>query len=447
MQFDLVVRGGTVVSSGGSKLADIGINNGVIEEIGDLSGAHSASSFEAGGLSVLPGFIDTQVHFREPGLTQKEDLESGTLGAICGGVTTIFEMPNTQPATTSIAALQDKLSRAQGRAWCDYSFFVGASRENVSSLRELEMAPGTPGIKIFVGSSTGSLLVEDDELLEAVLQHGSHRCSLHSEDEPRLRSRAALYLSNFGVGQHHWLRDAEAATLATKRILKLAKSTGRPVHILHISTGDELPILAEAKTNGLDVTCEVTPQHLTFTAPEAYDRLGSFVQMNPPIREAYHREALWRGLSEGIFDVFGSDHAPHTLEEKARPYRPGHDGSPSGMPGVQTMPRVLLRFVQEGRLSVQQVIRMGCERPAELFGLAGKGRIQVGFDADLVVTNLQESAEFRRSEVLSRCGWSPYEGMTLAANAKAVFLRGQLAAQDGRPVGSPNGLAARFNWK
>ncbi len=449
MRFDLLLRHGSVWRGAALERADVAIEGERVAAVGDLSGASATEKVDCTGLTVLPGFIDTQVHFREPGATHKEDLESGTRAAICGGVTTVFEMPNTDPPTTTAAALEDKLTRASGRTWCDHAFFVGASADNVGSLAELEMRPGTPGVKIFVGSSTGTLLVESDDLLEAVLRAGSRRCSVHSEHEPRLRERAALFLPGFGPGQHCWLRDAEAATMATARVLRLAARAGRPVHILHISTGDEVPMLAQAKALGQEVTCEVTPQHLWFAAPDAYEAQGTRVQMNPPIREAYHRTALWRGLEEGVFDVFGSDHAPHTAEEKALPYGPGHAGpsSPSGMPGVQTFARALLRFVQEGRLGLDRLVSMAAGRPAELFGLASKGRIEPGFDADLAVFDLGASAPFEEAEIQSRCGWSPFTGLELAAAPRYVYLRGQLASRDGQAVGKPRGVAARFAWK
>ncbi len=443
MPYDLVFRDVSIVSIEGVAEGDIAVRAGRIEAVGSVSES-GLVEVDASGFHAMPGVIDTQVHFREPGATHKEDIESGTRSAICGGVTTIFEMPNTNPPTVTAEALADKLRRAQGRAWCDYAFFVGASGENVEGLAELENLPGSPGIKIFVGSSTGSLLVEDDELLLKVLRAGSHRCALHCEDEPRLRARAALASDPGRVDEHPFLRDAEAAALATRRVLALGKEAKRPVHILHVSTADEIPLIASAKAAGQGVSAEVTPQHLYFHAPDCYSRLGTLAQMNPPVREDYHRRAIWRGLAAGVFDCFGSDHAPHTLEEKALPYR---GGSPSGMPGVQTMLPVLLRFVQERKLTLPDLVQMACQAPADLYGLASKGAIEPGFDADIVLFDPEATHTLTRWDVQSKCGWSPYEGDLLGAFPKAVYLRGMLVAEDGKPTGEQRGEAVRFNWK
>ena len=269
--FDLVIRGGTVMTPMGREETDVGIRHEQIAAIGDLGAAASKQTFEAKDLHVLPGVIDTQVHFREPGLEHKEDLESGTRSAVMGGVTAVFEMPNTSPNTDSAEALSDKISRAEGRAWCDFAFFVGATDGNAADLATLECLPGCSGVKVFMGSSTGSLLVADDDTLRRVLKSGSRRVAIHAEDEARLEERKRLLDSDEGPAQHPRLRDVESAVLATRRILALARETGRRIHVLHISTGDELPILAANK----DVaTVEATPQHLTLSAPECYERFG-----------------------------------------------------------------------------------------------------------------------------------------------------------------------------
>ncbi|MDX2066239.1 MAG: dihydroorotase [Fimbriimonadaceae bacterium] len=437
---DLLIRGGHLVTSAGVERADIGIAAGKIVAIGDLGGGAAAETLDATHLHVLPGAIDTQVHFREPGLEHKEDLESGTRAALHGGVTAILEMPNTNPNTTDAATLADKLHRAEGRAWCHYGFFVGATAENAAELGDLEQLPGTPGIKIFMGSSTGSLLVADDEALRSVLRHGRFRCPVHAEDEPRNRERKALLSANPHWREHPHLRDAESAMLATARLLALSQETGRPVHVLHISTADEPDMIAKAREMGVDVTCEVTPQHLYFSAEDAYERLGSFAQMNPPIRSADHRDGLWRALEAGKFTVFGSDHAPHTREEKALPY----PQSPSGMPGVQTLLPVLLTFAAQGRLDLPTIARMLSDRPARMYGIAGKGRIEVGADADLAIVDAARSYRFDDRMVQSKCGWSPYSGDTLTGGVSHVVLGGRLALRDGERVGEPRGQALAF---
>lgn len=444
MHFDVLIRHGQIVTGSGIREGDIGIVGSRIAEVGDLGDATAADVVDAAGLHVLPGLIDTQVHFREPGMEHKEDIESGTRAAIFGGVTTIFEMPNTSPTTTTREALADKLRRAEGRAWCDYSFFVGASTDNIEHLAELEMLPGTPGIKIFAGSSTGSLLVEKGEDLRRVLQNGIRRCPVHSEDEARNRERKALISEKPHAREHPFLRDAESARLSTERLLRLSKETGRPLHILHVSTADEIPLLERAKVDGLGTTCEITPQHLWFAGPEAYERLGSLAQMNPPIRGEEHRQALRDATRAGLFDVVGSDHAPHTMEEKAKPY----PQSPSGLPGVQTLLQVMLTLIKRDHLiSLPELVTLACEGPARIYGIKNKGAIGPGMDADLVLVDIARDVVFDRSMVQSKCGWSPYEGERLNAPPIHVFLRGAAAIRDGALMGRPSGTAVEFEWK
>ena len=438
MHHDLIFRNARLASGTGVREGDLAVRDGRISAVGLVEG-EAERTIDARGLTLLPGAIDTQVHFREPGLTHKEDLESGSRAALHGGVTSFLEMPNTNPTTTDAASLAAKLELAKGRCWANYGFFVGASVENAERLAEYERLPGTPGIKIFMGSSTGPLLVGDDESLHRVLRSGEKRCPIHAEDEPRNRDRKGLLSDAPHPREHPFLRDAESARLATERILRLSEETGRPVHILHVSTAVEPPIIAEAKRRGLRTTAEITPQHLWF-ATEDYERLGTHLQMNPPIRSAEDRAGLWAALETGVFDVFGSDHAPHTLAEKAKPF----PESPSGMPGVQTLMPVLLRFVQQGRLSLEKIVRMACETPAALYGIRGKGRLEVGMDADLVLWDLDRSEEFTRSGVQSKCGWSPYEGETLAAAPEFVVVNGRVSLESGQRMGEPRGTMMDF---
>jgi dihydroorotase len=305
------------------------------------------------------------------------------------------------------------------------------------------MLPGTPGIKIFMGSSTGLLLVAGDDDLRRVLRSGRRRTPIHAEDEPRNRARKTLLSDNPHAREHPYLRDAESARLATERILRLSEETGRPVHILHVSTGDEIPLIRDAKTRGLGTTAEVTPQHLYFRSPDCYDRLGSLAQMNPPLRDWWHRDSLRRALAEGVFDVIGSDHAPHKLEEKAQPY----PASPSGMPGVQTLLPVMLTLVKERLLTLAELVRLTSENPARIYGIAGKGKLEPGFDADIVLVDLDRTRTMERSMVQSKCGWSPYEGESLTGWPVHVILRGQVVVRDGGLVGSSAGRSVGFNWK
>jgi len=436
-RYDLIIAGGTLATPGGLTRADVGLCGGRIVALGQLDRGAAAEVFDAGGLHVLPGVVDTQVHFREPGAEHKEDLASGTAAAALGGVTAVFEMPNTSPSTLSAEDLADKLRRAEGRAWVDHAFFIGAADENAADLPVLERLPGCCGVKIFMGSSTGSLLVEDDETLEAVLRSGTRRVAVHAEDEGRLRERLALVRGGAPVAMHPEWRDAETALRATQRLLRIARAAGRRVHVLHVSTGDEMPLLAANKDLA---TVEVTPQHLTLAAPDCYERFGSKAQMNPPIRTAAHREALWRALDQGVVDVIGSDHAPHTAEEKARDY----PSSPSGMPGVQTLLPLMLDHVNAGRLSLERLIDLVCSGPARIYGIAGKGRIAVGYDADFTLVDLQARRTISGTWLASKCGWSPFEDVTVTGWPRATVIRGAVVMREDELLGAPSGAPVRF---
>jgi len=436
-RFDLVIRGGTCLTPSGRVATDVGVKGGRIAALGDLGRAAAAETFDAKGLHVLPGVIDTQVHFREPGLEHKEDLESGTRAAALGGVTAVFEMPNTTPSTTTAEALADKVRRAQGRVWCDIAFFVGATPDNAEQLATLERLPGCCGVKIFMGSSTGSLLVAEDDAVMRVLSHGFRRCAVHSEDEARLRERRKLLEGGAPVQMHPEWRDAETALRATRRLMALAERARRRVHVLHVTTADEIPVLAAHKDL---VTVEVTPQHLTLAAPECYDRLGTYAQMNPPIRDAKHREALWRGIAEGVVDVIGSDHAPHTREEKAKAY----PQSPSGMPGVQTLVPIMLDHVNAGRLTLERFVDLTSAGPARLYNIAGKGRMAVGYDADFTLVDLKARRTIANDWIASKCGWTPFDGMTVTGWPKATVVRGAIVMRDDALADKPSGTLVRF---
>lgn len=314
--FDLILKNGTVVNQDGEGIRDLGIRAGRIAAIGSLDPAAAAETIDATGLHVLPGVIDTQVHFREPGATHKEDLETGSRAAVMGGVTAVFEMPNTNPLTTTAERLADKVAAGTNRMHCDFAFWVGGTRQNVDDIPELERLPGAAGIKVFMGSSTGDLLVEDDEGVAAILSKTRRRAAFHSEDEFRLRERKGERVPGDPSSHPVW-RDATAALQCTERLVRIARRTGARIHVLHISTGDEMDFLKDHK----DVaSVEVTPHHLTL-ADEAYGRLGTLVQMNPPVRSAAHRDRIWWGLAQGIADILGSDHAPTRWRRRPSPIR------------------------------------------------------------------------------------------------------------------------------
>ena len=435
--FDLIVRGGTLVSHDGVGEADIAVNEGRIVGIRDFSRADAAAVIEARGLHVLPGVIDTQVHFREPGNEDKENLESGTRAAVLGGVTGVFEMPNTMPPTTDAQALEDKLGRAAGRAWCDHAFYLGADGKNTAQLRELERLAGVCGVKLFMGSSTGTLLVADDAEIARVLQSGARRVAVHAEDEARLVKRRGIAVDIGEVRAHPIWRDERSALGAVQRLMALARTARRRVHVLHVSTAAEITFLSRFKDLA---SVEVTPQHLSLAAPECYERLGTRAQMNPPIRDAAHRDGLWRGINEGIVDVIGSDHAPHTLAEKAAPY----PDSPSGMPGVQTLVPVMLDHVNAGRLSLLRLMDLVCAGPARLFGIVAKGRIAVGYDADFTIVDLGARREITDAWIASRCGWTPFAGATVTGWPIATVIRGEVVMRDDEVLGDPAGRPLRF---
>jgi dihydroorotase len=434
--FDLLIRGGVVATPNGIAPADVGVIGGRIAAVGALGDAQAAEIFEARGLHVLPGVMDTQVHFREPGNAHKEDLASGSLAAILGGVTSVFEMPNTVPPTTTRAALEDKLARAKGRMHCDHAFYAGATPQNIGALAELEKMPGVCGIKAFLGSSTGTLLLNKEEDILAALKAGKRRVAVHSEDEDRMIARK--HLAERGKPETHpvW-RDAEAARMSTERVLRLAKQAGRRLHVLHVTTGDEIPLLAASK----DVaTAETTPQHLTLSAPECYERLGTYAQMNPPIRDESHRQALWAAVREGVIDVIGSDHAPHTREEKDKTY----PDTPSGMPGVQTLATILLDHVSKGNLTLERFVDLTASGPQRIFGIAGKGRIARGYDADFTIVDLNLSRRIENSWIASTCGWTPFDGMTTRGWPVATILRGMIVMRDFAATGKAQGAPVRF---
>ena len=431
--FDLTLTGGTVHTPGGPIRADVGVRDGRIVHIGSVGDA--GRRVDCTGLDILPGVIDTQVHFREPGLVHKEDLASGSRAAVMGGVTAVFEMPNTKPNTDSAEAIADKLSRAKGM-YCDHAFYVGATHHNPQALAELERMPGTAGVKIFMGASTGDLLVSDDETLSEVLRHGARRVAIHAEDEDRMNARLSERIDGDPASHPVW-RDDESALLATRRILRLAREAGRRIHILHVTTPAELEYIAGHKDIA---TCEVTPQHLTLAGEEAYPRLGTWAQMNPPIRSGAHRDGLWHWLNQGVPDVIGSDHAPHTVEEKAKPY----PQSPSGMPGVQTLLPLLLDHAAHGRLTLQRVIELTSAGAQRVFGIVGKGRIAAGYDADFTIVDLKKRWTVEEPWLQSRCGWSPFTGVELTGKPVGTIVRGQVAMWEDTLADAPTGAPIKF---
>jgi dihydroorotase len=436
---EYVVRGGTVVSSQGCQAADVRIRGDQITELGpELEPGPNAELIDAAGHWVFAGIVDTQVHFREPGLGHKEDLASGSLAALAGGVTSFCEMPNTSPSTTTPEALQDKLHRAEGRSFGNYAFFLGAADENAEQLAEWENAPGCAGIKVFMGSSTGSLLVEDDATLERVLRSGKRRVAIHSEDEPLLRASYAQVKRGSPYTVHPEVRSVESAVRSTTRLLDLVEKTGRKVHLLHVSTAEEIELVRERDLGEL-VSVELTPNHLFLEAPGCYESHGSLVQMNPPVRERRHSEALRQAAADGTAWTYGSDHAPHTLAEKLRPY----PLSPSGIPGVQTSLPLFLTAVRDGWLQLEDVARLMCEGPCRVYDIAKKGHVAPGYDADLTIVDPSEMGPLREDWLRSRAGYSPFVGRQLAGWPVTVLVGGEIAYHQHRVV-KPRGRPLEY---
>jgi dihydroorotase len=434
--FDLVLRRGTLVTPGGQGPGDVGVIAGRIAAIGDLATASAGEVIDCTGLHVLPGVIDSQVHFREPGLEWKEDLAHGARGAALGGVVAVFEMPNTEPATTTTEALADKLARAKGRMDVDHAFYAGGTHDNLAELQAMERMPGCCGVKVFMGASTGSLLVHDDEGVERILTGISRRAAFHSEDEYRLAERRPLARTG-DWSSHPEVRDVEAAVSSTRRLLAIAARVRKRIHVLHISTAEEMELLAHAKDLA---SVEVLVNHLTLAAPDCYDRLKGRAQQNPPIREARHRDALWRALNAGVVDVLGSDHAPHTAEEKARPY----PASPSGTPGVQTLVPVMLTHVNAGLLSLRRFVELTSAGPQRVFGIAGKGRIAVGYDADFTLVDMAAQRTITNDWIASKSPWTPFDGFEATAWPVATIIRGRTVMREDEILIPGGGEPVRF---
>jgi len=429
--FDLILKNGNCLLSHPEypdqiieEQVDIGIKDGVIKEIGSLATAKTIQSLSCSNLHILPGLIDSQVHFREPGLEHKEDIEHGSLSAIKGGITAVFEMPNTKPATMDTEALDTKIQIAEQKSYCDFAFYLGASTKNASKLNEIENKAFCCGVKIFLGNSTGNLAVDDEDTLNVILKHRNRMTSIHSEDEGRLIERRHLSEQQPPrVHNHVVWRDAQSALLSTQRIVKMARKYNTPLHLLHISTKEEINFLKNHKDL---ISVEVTPQHLSLAAPECYDRLGSYVQMNPPIRDKTHQEALWSAVAQGVVDIIGSDHAPHSKEEKARPY----PHSPSGMPGTQTLLPLMLNHIHHKKLSLKTLVNLLAHNPAKRFKIKNQGYIKVGYKAHFTIVDLNARRTIESSWLSSKCGWSPFEGWSVTGWPIATILYGKIVVQD-----------------
>jgi len=433
---DLIIKDGSCYIDKDLKNHDIAIKDGKIIKIGKID-SKTKEIFDAKGLIVLPGCIDTQTHFREPGSTDTEDLHTGSRAAITGGITSVFEMPNTNPPTSNKLEFQKKLDLAKHRMYCNYAFYFGATPDNESELENLKGLEGCCGIKLFAGSSTGNLLVQHEEDIEKVFKSSSKVVSVHSEDEEILNINKKL-IKDGDVHSHPIWRSEECAISSTRRIVKIAERYKKKAHILHVTTKQEIDFLSQHKGN---ITFEITPQHLTIYAPNCYDELGTYAQMNPPIRDKSHYDRLWYGVKNNINDTIGSDHAPHLRKNKDKNY----PNSPSGMPGVQTLMPVMLNHVNSGKLSLEQLINSVCENPVKIFEIKDKGFIKEGFDADFTIIDLNKVIEIKNEKIESKCGWSPFDGYKFKGTPVATIINGEVKMKDGKILGDPTGEAIKFN--
>jgi dihydroorotase len=439
-KFDLLLKSGNVTfkseNNWKTEVTDIGIKSGKIVAIGNLDNSNSIKTQNCKGLNILPGFIDSQVHLREPGLEHKEDFSSGSAAAILGGITSVFDMPNTKPPTIDEPSWNLKMNRAKDRFWCNYAFYIGATLNNIKELANLEILPGCCGTKIFMGSSTGDLLVDEMVGLKQILSTLKRNVAVHSEDEELLKKQIHFRI-NGAPSSHPLWRNEEVALVSTQKLLKIALELKKKVHILHVTTRQEMELLSKFKDIS---TVEVTPQHLTFSAPEIYERIGTFAQMNPPIRDKSHQDALWKGISNGTVDVLGSDHAPHTKEEKLKEY----PNSPSGMPGVQTILPVMLNHVNQKKLSLYKLVELMSYNPTKIFNIKNKGDIQIGYDADLSIVDLNKKWTITNEWIKSKCGWTPFDGYQIQGYIHSTVVGGKFAQIEGELMETPNGQAILF---
>ncbi|MEA5575237.1 dihydroorotase [Anabaena sp. UHCC 0451] len=432
----LIRQARLILPNGEFMIGDVLTDRGQIVEVGsEIANATATQEIDAQGLTLLPGVIDPQVHFREPGLEYKEDLFTASCACAKGGVTSFLEMPNTRPLTTSQSALDDKLQRAANKCLVNYGFFIGATADN---LTELLSAQPTPGIKIFMGSMHGELLVDQETVLESIFAQGSRLIAVHAEDQERIKQRRQEFAGIHDPAVHSQIQDNQAALNATKLALKLSKKYQRRLHILHLSTAQEAELLREDKPSW--VTAEVTPQHLLLNT-SAYETIGTLAQMNPPLRSPHDNEVLWQALRDGVIDFIATDHAPHTLEEKGQTY----PNTPSGMPGVETSLPLMLTAAMEGKCTVPQVVKWMSKAVAIAYGIPNKGEITPGYDADLVLVDLNTYKPVKREEVVSKCGWNSFEGWNLTGWPVTTIVGGEIVYDKGQVNTQIRGKALTFS--
>ena len=433
--YSLIIKNGSCFIDGKLVKVDLALEGNKIKKIGKVE-LNSSKAIDATDKVVLPGIIDTQTHFREPGSTDVEDLESGSRAAVLGGVTSLFEMPNTNPPTSNLIEFDKKLQLAKNRMHSNYAFYFGATPDNIDQLSKLKDVEGCCGVKLFAGSSTGKLLVDKEADIEKVISNSDRIVSIHSEDEEILQMRMQ-FKKKGNVHSHPEWRNVECAMSSTRRVVKIAERYNKKIHVLHVSTKEEVDFLAMHKKN---VTFETTPQHLTLYAPDCYDKLGSYAQMNPPIRSKEHYDKLWVAIKNNIVDVLGSDHAPHSKENKDKEY----PNTPSGMPGVQTIFPIMLNHVNKGKLSLEQLMKLMCENPCKIFGIKNKGYIKEGFDADLTIVDMKKAQVIKNEMMASKCGWTPFHNYEVKGFPIGTIINGNLVMSEGKIISKAQGKPLKF---
>ena len=432
-----LIRNAKVVTSQGIQEISVLIDGTTIADLDAAAQTTADQVVDAGGKYLLPGVIDDQVHFREPGLTHKEDLAHASRACAKGGVTSFLEMPNTVPNTITQAALEDKLATASKSSLVNYGFYVGATTENVDVLKH---ATRTPGIKIFIGSSTGNLLVDEQAALEKIFAESTLTICAHCEDETTVRANAAKYANETDIAFHSKVRDHEAAVIATARAIDLAQRHNHRFHVLHVSTANEIELI---QNGGPLITSEVCPHHLFFNVDD-YPRLGSLVKMNPSIKNKTDNEQLWQALCDGVIDIVATDHAPHTMDEKREPY----PKCPSGLPAVENSLALMLNQVNQGKCTIEQVVKWMCSRPAEIWNMKNKGRIEVGYDADLTLVDMDLTQTVLNENQETKCGWTPWHGDDLTGWPIATWVMGKQVFKmvDGKSQFDASQLGAEIQY-
>lgn len=422
MSSNIIIKNAQIVNEGQIKEADLFIKHGRIEQIGhQIQRPEKVEEIDAKGRWLLPGIIDVHVHFREPGLTHKAEISTGSRAALAGGVTSYMEMPNTKPPVLTQAILEDKYQRAAQKSIANYSFYMGVANDNLEEvLKTNKKKQEVCGLKIYMGSSTGNMLVDDDHTISKVFANCELLIATHCESEEIINAQKAKYPHPDSVAMHPIIRNVAACYASTKHTIDLAKKYHSRLHIAHVTTGKETELFSDdTDLEHKRITAEVCAHHLHFTADD-YERLGTLIQCNPAIKEASNKKALWKALLDGRIDLIATDHAPHTLEEKQQAY----PASPSGLPLVQHSLGILLHYVQEERLSIEQLVEKMCHAPARCYALEERGFLREGYFADLVLVNPQQSTTITKEKLLYKCGWSPLEGFTFPASIDTTFVNG-----------------------